>query len=65
MFIATTSPDGRVLVLFGNGIYGVVPSSGSVIRVLYAVTGGSQGNSASVGDAVSILILSTYLLALV
>jgi hypothetical protein len=35
VFIPTTSPDGRVLILFGNGIYGVVPPNGSTIKVLY------------------------------
>jgi hypothetical protein len=55
VFIPTTSPDGRVLVLFGNGIYGVVPSNGSIIKVLYTLTVGSQGNTASIGDIVGLL----------
>jgi hypothetical protein len=55
VFVATTSPDGKVLLLFGNGIYGVVPPTGSTINVLYTTTVGSQGNSASIGDVVQLL----------
>jgi hypothetical protein len=52
VFIPTTSPDGRVLILFGNGIYGVIPASGNTIQVLYTTTLGAQGNNASIGDTV-------------
>jgi hypothetical protein len=55
IFIPTTSPDGRVLILFGNGIYGVIPPNNSTIKVYYTVTVGSQGNSASVGDPVFLM----------
>jgi len=55
VFVPVTSPDGRVLILFGNGIYGVIPPNGSLIAVYYTVTLGSQGNSASVGDSVYLM----------
>jgi hypothetical protein len=55
VFVPITSPDGKVLILFGNGTYGVVPSNGLTITIYYTVTVGSQGNSASVGDPVFIM----------
>ena len=55
VFIPITSPDGRVLLLFGNGTYGSVPPAGETILLYYTLTVGVQGNSASVGDGVSII----------
>jgi hypothetical protein len=61
VFIPTTSPDGRVLVLFGNGIYGVIPATGDTIQIMYTTTLGAQGNNASIGDQV--LLNSTILVS--
>lgn len=43
-----TLPDGKMLLLFGNAIYGSRPSSSDVIVVTYTVTLGADGNNLSV-----------------
>jgi hypothetical protein len=55
VFLQQTSPDGKVLVFFGNGIYGKVPAKDSTIRIFYTVTAGSDSNSSSTGDDVQLL----------
>lgn len=37
VFYENTTPDGRVQVQFGNGVYGVVPPAGSLITFSYPV----------------------------
>jgi len=55
VFLQQTAPDGKVLVFFGNGIYGRVPPRGSDIRIYYTETSGFSGNSASIGDEVILI----------
>jgi hypothetical protein len=55
VFIQQTAPDGKVLIFFGNGIYGRVPPRGSSIKIFYTETLGFAGNNASVGDGVDLL----------
>ena len=55
VFIPMTSPDGRVIILFGNGVYGEIPPVGTKITVRYTTTLGLQGNSVSIGDNVSMI----------
>lgn len=55
IFLQQTAPDGKVLVFFGNGIYGKVPPRDSNIRIYYTSTSGFEGNSASIGDDVTLL----------
>lgn len=39
-----TNVDGTNYIQFGNGIYGLVPPSGSVVEIFYSSTVGSAGN---------------------
>lgn len=39
-----TNVDGTSYVQFGNGVYGVVPPSGSLVRIVYISSAGSSGN---------------------
>jgi hypothetical protein len=55
IFLQQTAPDGKVLVFFGNGVYGKVPPRDSVIRIFYTTTTGFVGNASSVGDDVLLL----------
>lgn len=43
-FQVDSSPNGPVRIRFGNGVSGVVPSNGTVIKAIYRVGGGSRGN---------------------
>lgn len=40
-----TTPDGRLRLLFGNATYGYMPQSTDLVRIVYAVTSGMDGNS--------------------
>lgn len=53
IFYENSTAQGNVKVLFGDGVYGAVPSSGESILFIYAVTTGSAGNNASVNQQVS------------
>jgi len=48
--IIKTMPTGEVMVLFGNGISGRVPDSGSVITISYYLTDGWKYNTSVIGD---------------
>lgn len=52
-FITKVSPDGTVNVLFGNGVCGRIPASGSVIVASYYTTDGDKYNSNIVNDSFS------------
>jgi hypothetical protein len=55
VFIQQTSPDGKVLVFFGNGRYGRIPPRDSVVRIYYTVTLGAAGNDSGIGGDVSLI----------
>ena len=44
-FVAETENDGRALVRFGDGVYGLNPPAGSHIFVQYRIGVGTQGNA--------------------
>jgi hypothetical protein len=46
-----TTPDGRLKLSFGNDNFGYKPANTDVVRIIYAVTSGSDGNNISVTDA--------------
>jgi hypothetical protein len=46
-----TTPDGRLKLSFGNDNFGYKPANTDLVRILYAVTSGSDGNNISVTDA--------------
>jgi hypothetical protein len=48
-------PRGKVVVFFGNGIYGRIPPRDANIRIYYTITTGFQGNSSSTGDDAALL----------
>ncbi len=55
-----TLPDGRMLLLFGNSLYGSRPAATDSISILYVVTLGEDGNNVSViGRPVSAEAYST------
>lgn len=43
-----TLPDGRMLLLFGNTIYGSKPAANDTIEITYIVTQGADGNNLAV-----------------
>lgn len=43
----TTWPDGRMLLTFGNDIYGTKPATNDTVTITYALTQGVIGNNAS------------------
>lgn len=52
-FYENSLPTGQVEIKFGNGIYGVIPDSESIITFTYAVTNGSEGNNSLLEQKVS------------
>lgn len=53
VFMDTTLPDGTVRIMFGNGTYGIVPSSGETITIYEITSSGKSGNKESSGLTVS------------
>ena len=53
VFYENTLPDGSIEILFGNGIFGKIPSAGSDINVLYVITLGENGNDSRSGLSVT------------
>lgn len=53
VFMDTTLPDGTVRVMFGNGVYGVVPSFGEIITIYEIVSIGKSSNKTSSSLVVS------------
>lgn len=45
-----TMADGRLLVQFGNSLFGTVPRTNEVVVVLYVITEGAAGNNANLKD---------------
>jgi hypothetical protein len=43
----TTWPDGRLLLTFGNDIYGTKPATNDTVTIQYAITQGVNGNNAA------------------
>lgn len=39
-----TNVDGTCYIQFGNGLYGALPPEGSIVKIVYASTKGSEGN---------------------
>lgn len=55
-----TTSDGRLLVLFGNALFGTVPGPNDVVLVKYPVTSGGTGNNQNiVGGSVTVPNLPT------
>jgi hypothetical protein len=46
-FVAETTNDGRALIRFGDGVYGLTPPSGAHIFVTYRIGVGTEGNVGS------------------
>ena len=46
-----TTPDGRLMLQFGNSAYGAKPLTTDNVRVLYAVTSGYDGNAINISGA--------------
>jgi hypothetical protein len=54
-YLETTTPDGQVLLLLGNGLYGNIPLSGSTLSIVYSTTVGISGNSSILNDDFSLI----------
>lgn len=52
IFYENTLADGSVEVLFGNNIYGSVPSVGQMINFIYTITSGLSGNQSLTGTTI-------------
>lgn len=53
IFYENSDQAGNVNCLFGDGIYGAIPSAGSSVVFKYAVTNGSSGNNTAVNQKVT------------
>jgi hypothetical protein len=53
-FAIEVDEEDRAAVMFGDGVLGAIPASGSIIKVSYRVGGGPQGNVLS--DAIQTII---------
>lgn len=42
--VLKTTADGRCYIKFGNGDFGALPSSGSVVKIRYVINAGERGN---------------------
>lgn len=54
VFYENTLPNGSVEVMFGNGIYGKMPSVSTVISIRYARTKGAEGNASTIALRVTV-----------
>lgn len=52
VFQDTTTPDGNLLIDFGNGFNGVIPTNGATIAINYVSTNGQQGNVDLTGSTI-------------
>lgn len=59
VFSIRTAPDGKVSVVFGDGVSGAIPPSGYRIRVYYRVTSGAVANSSSAVPSGSVTMIDT------
>ena len=55
VFLEDTTPEGKVKLIFGNGVYGNVPVLSDILTVKYFVTEGTSSNSSIVGDTIDLL----------
>jgi len=55
VFLEDTTPEGKVKLAFGNGVYGNIPLLSDVIVVTYFITEGISSNSSIVGDTIDLL----------
>ncbi len=46
-FVIEIDEDDRTTVIFGDGVFGAIPATGTVIKATYHVGGGSHGNVAA------------------
>lgn len=55
-----TTPEGQLRVLFGNETFGYRPQTTDIVRIIYAVTSGSDGNNVVTLDAAASPVAVTY-----
>lgn len=55
IFLELTMADGSIRIIFGNGIFGVVPTLGALIEVKHAISNGIKSNIAGSGLNVSLI----------
>lgn len=53
VFYENSTQQGYVKCLFGDGIYGMIPSAGSLITFTYAISMGASGNNTAVNQRVT------------
>ena len=55
VFLERMTGEGEVLIIFGDGFYGVIPISGASIEVTHAISNGVSSNNATSGLTVSLI----------